>query len=186
MKKTIGRTTLTYEELHTVVIEIKSTLNNRPLMYIYDDAEGNSRCLSPADLIYGYRLSSVPSERQYEVISTSQCLTKRARYQFRLLAEFNRQWKRDYLLSLHEYSAGKNKGSRTAPAIKRGDIVILKDEHTARCWWKLARVTELLEGRDKKVRAAKVWVLSSKKKPVTLRCPIQSLIPLEVRSQESS
>ena len=186
LKKTIGRTTLTYEELRTVVIEIESTLNNRPLTYIYDDAEGNSRCLTPADLIYGYRLSSVPSERQYEVTSTSQCLTKRARYQFRLLAEFNRQWKRDYLLSLREYSAGKNKGSRTAPAIKRGDIVILKDEHTARCWWKLARVTELLEGRDKKVRAAKIWVLSSERKPVTLRRPIQSLIPLEVRSQESS
>ena len=39
------------------------------------------------------------------------------------------------------------------------------------------RVIELLEGRDKKVRAAKIWVLSSERKPVTLRCQIQSLIP---------
>ena len=33
-----------------------------------------------ADLIYGYRLSSTLNERHYEATSTSQCLTKRARY----------------------------------------------------------------------------------------------------------
>ena len=98
LKKTIGRTSLTFEELHTVVVEIESTLNNRPLSYVYDDIEGISSCLTPADLIYGHRLSAVPNYRHYEVTSTSQCLTKRARYQFRLLAEFNRQWRRNYLL----------------------------------------------------------------------------------------
>lgn len=124
LKKTIGHTTLKFEELCSVVIEIESTLNNWPLTYIYDDAEGSSRCLTPADLIYGHHLSSVPNERQYNVTSTSQCLGKRARYQFRLLAEFNQQRRRDYLLSLREYSTGKSKRTQTAPAIiKKGDIV---------------------------------------------------------------
>ena len=40
LKKTIGRTSLTFEELRTVVVEIESTLNNRPLSYIYDDVQG--------------------------------------------------------------------------------------------------------------------------------------------------
>ena len=79
---------------------------------------------TPADLIFGYRLSTAPNNRHYEVTSTSQCLIKRARYEFILLAEFNRQWRRDYLLSLREYSMGKNKGSRTSSVIKKGDIVI--------------------------------------------------------------
>ena len=60
-------------------------------MYVYGDVEGSSRCLTPVDLIYGHRLSRALNERQYDATSTSQCLTKSAGYQFRLLAEFNRQ-----------------------------------------------------------------------------------------------
>ena len=111
LKKTVGHTSMTFEELRIVVVEIESTLNNRPLSYVYDDVEGISHCLTPADLIYGHRNSAVPNDRHYEVTSTSQCLMKRARYQFRLLAEFNRQWRRDYLLNQREYSVGKNRSS---------------------------------------------------------------------------
>ena len=89
LKKTIGCTSMTFEELCIVVVETKSTLNNRPLLYVYDDVEGISCCLTSGDLIYGYCNSAVPNDRHYEVTSTSQCLTKRARYQFRLSADFN-------------------------------------------------------------------------------------------------
>ena len=65
MKEIIGRTSLTVEELRTVVVEIESTLNNRRLSYVYDDIEGISHCLTPADLIYGHRLSAVPNDRHY-------------------------------------------------------------------------------------------------------------------------
>ena len=54
LRKTIGRTTLTFEELRTVTVEIEATLNNRPLTYIYDDIKGIFCCLTPPDLIYGY------------------------------------------------------------------------------------------------------------------------------------
>jgi len=102
LKKPIGCTTLTFEELRTITVEIEATLNNRPLTYIYDDTEGISRCLTPSDLIYGYRASNVPSERHFEVTSTSKSLTRKARYQFTLLSEIACQWKRDYLLSIRE------------------------------------------------------------------------------------
>jgi len=36
LKKTIGRTTLTFEKLRTVTVEVEATLNNRPLTYIYE------------------------------------------------------------------------------------------------------------------------------------------------------
>ena len=89
LRKTIDDTSLIFEDLHTVVAEMESTLNNRPLSHIYDDVEEISHCLTPPDLIYGHRLSAMPNDRHYEMTSTIQCLTKRARYQFRLLAEFN-------------------------------------------------------------------------------------------------
>ena len=40
LKKSVGRSLLTFEELRTLVVEIEATLNNRPLTYIYDDEEG--------------------------------------------------------------------------------------------------------------------------------------------------
>ena len=52
LKKSVGRSLLTFKELRTLVVEIEATLNNRPLTYIYDDEEGLSYPLTPADLIY--------------------------------------------------------------------------------------------------------------------------------------
>lgn len=40
------------DEMNTVLVEIELTRNNRPLTYIYDDVEGVSYVLTPADLIH--------------------------------------------------------------------------------------------------------------------------------------
>ena len=47
-------------------------------------------------------------------------------------------------------------------------------------FWKLAKVEELLPSSDGVVRSAKVRVNGEGGKPITLRRPIQHLIPLEV------
>ena len=74
--------------MSTVLVEVEATLNNRPLTYVYDDTEGLSYALTPANLVYGHRLAIIPSGRQFEVISTAKPLTKRSKYQFRLLNNF--------------------------------------------------------------------------------------------------
>ena len=48
-----------------------------------------------------------------------------------------------------------HRNQRVTPLIQAGDIVFLCDDLTARCWWRLARVIELLKGRDDKVREHK-------------------------------
>ena len=55
-----------------------------------------------------------------------------------------------------------------------------ENEGTARCLWKLAKVTQLLPGRDGIIRAAKVQFLNTDKRLVMLCRPIQYLVPLEV------
>ena len=54
----------TVVELTTVLIEIESTLNNRPLTYLYSHNEGALQLLTPAHLIYGWHLTSSPSSHQ--------------------------------------------------------------------------------------------------------------------------
>ena len=51
--KTIGKSTLTHEELSTLLTEIEGLINARPLTYVYDDEESISYPLTPSDLIYG-------------------------------------------------------------------------------------------------------------------------------------
>ena len=176
LRKTLGRSTLTFDELGTVLVEIEATLNNRPLTYVYDDNEGLSYALTPADLIYGHRLVTSPSGRQFEVTSTAKTLTRRYKYQFRLLNNFVKKWQQDYLLSLQEKGVRGSKSPKQQ--IKTGDIVILRQDGTPRCLWKLAKVVELFKGRDEKIRSARVQLLR-KDKVISLRRPIQHLIPLE-------
>ena len=132
------------------------------MSYIYDGIEGICHCLTPADLIYGHNLSTIPNDRHYDATDTSQCLMKRARHQFKLLVESKQQWRRDHLLSLRGCSVDKNRSSQISPMIKKADVVISKDEHTANGLWILARVTELPLGRDNQVCATKIWVLTAK------------------------
>ena len=69
-----------------MLVEIECMLNNRPLTYLYDEIEGVSQPLTPADLIYGRHIVETANGRHFEVISSAQSLIKRVRYQARLLS----------------------------------------------------------------------------------------------------
>ena len=173
-----GRTSLTFKELRTTLVEIEATLNNRPLTYVYDDEQGVSFPLTPASLIYVRRIATTPNESQYEIVSTTKSLTRCAKYQSSVLKNFTDQWRKEYLLSIRESSRVQNNKSNI---INVGNIVILKNENTSRMYWKLARV-ENLQSKDRIVRSVEVKVLSNdNKRTVVLRRPIQHLIPLEVQ-----
>ena len=121
----------------------------------------------------------MPHQRHCIVISTFQSLTKRARYHFRLLEGFTKQWRKEYLYVCVNTTETELELSNN-PLV--GDIVVFKEEGSARCWWKLAKVTELLKSRDNVVRSAKIQVLNTdaQRRPTVLRRPVQHLIPLEV------
>ena len=105
----------------TIIVEIEVTLNNRPLIYVYDDAEGIDQPLTPADLIYGRQIATSPSDRQFDMMNTTKTLTKRAKYQFRVLNTFTKQWQQDYLLNLRERKIVQTRPADAAP-VKEGDI----------------------------------------------------------------
>ena len=80
IKKSVGHALLTYEQLRTLLTEVEAVVNSRPLTYVYDDIEGISYALSPVHLLYSRRISANPNHESYEVISTHESLTKRARH----------------------------------------------------------------------------------------------------------
>ena len=63
-EKSLGRTTLSYDELNTLLVEIESVVKSRPLTYVEEDQDGVSYTLSPLHLINGRRITNKYSERQ--------------------------------------------------------------------------------------------------------------------------
>ena len=85
LRRTIGRTTLTHDELNTVLIEVEGIVNARPITYVYDELESISYPLTPSHLINGRRITTMPNSANFEVISTHKSLTRRAQHHKNLL-----------------------------------------------------------------------------------------------------
>ena len=182
LKRVVGGSSLTFDELSTLLTEVEGVVNARPLTYIYDDKEGISYPLCPSHLIYGRRISSLPNDEHYDIVSTNRSLTRRAKHHRNLLVQFSKRWREEYLTSLRERS--RNVLGQCSD-IAVGDIVFIKRDGTARSFWKLAKVVKLLRGKDGVVRAAEIRVLSEDAKTsIILRRPLELLIPTEISSNE--
>ena len=148
LKKVLGRSTLNFDELNTVLVEIESVINSRPITYVYDDKDSNSCPLTPSDLIYGRRISTNPNASHQEIMSTYQSLTRRLRHHKNLLQQLTNQWRREYLTSLRERRQPQSRDNKESVSV--GDLVVLKNDSTSRIYWKLAKVEELIYGADGK------------------------------------
>ena len=173
LKKVIGRSCLSFEELGTIII------NARPLTYVCDDLDGVNFALTPSHLINGRRLQNTANSKHFEIITTYEALMRRSRNQKRLLNQFTVAWRKEYLVSLLETHATNARRNGSNGEIAVGDVVLLQNDSTKRALWKLTIVKELLVGRDGKIRAAVVQVADSKN---LIRRSLKHLFPMEVKS----
>ena len=102
LRKILGNSRLSYEELTTAVTEIEGVINSRPLTYICsDEFEGP---ITPVHLVIGRRILNMPlhipddEEDAYDATTVE----KRARYLRILLGHILTRWSNEYLLSLRE------------------------------------------------------------------------------------
>ena len=78
--KVVGRGTLSFMELSTLLVEIECVLNARPITYIFDGTEGLSYPLTPSQLINGRNRLQKSSQNHFEIISNHETLSTRAIY----------------------------------------------------------------------------------------------------------
>jgi len=80
---------------------------------------------------------------------------------------------------LHDAHHYTSKGQQPS-IVQEGDIVVVQDLDLPRGFWKAARVTKLLTGRDGRHRGAVVRVAARGEQATTLQRPLQLLYPLEI------
>ena len=82
IKRAVGRVLLTFEELRTILTEVElwKVELSHPLTYVYDDTDGISYYLSSAQIIYGRRISAKRNDERFDIVSTYESLTRKAKH----------------------------------------------------------------------------------------------------------
>ena len=173
LKKVLINTRLTYEELLTVIKEVENTVNNRPLVYMYDDV--HQEVLTPNKLLFGRNLETSASTDEVVI---ERDLSRRAKYINTLLNQWWRRWSKDYLTELREHQKIVSKTNSIDPIV--GDIVLIEDDKLKRSQWRIGRITELFISKDGKIRNAEVIM---KDKGTRLRRSINLLYPIVQRKE---
>ena len=125
IRKTLGRTFISLDQLQTVVIKIESMLNDRPLTYVNSDLQ-DPQPLTPSHLLYGRRIQQVPHPLVYPeelTVVYGTDLRNRVDKFTQLMEHFSSQWKREYLTSLREFYKTSKQSSKQL--IRTGDVVMI-------------------------------------------------------------
>lgn len=164
LKRVIGQTFLTYEELSTLLSQVEACVNSRPLTLVNSTLDEPP--LTPGHFLVGEPLIGVPEpsfvdfklnnlNRWNMIQRMVQCLWQR--------------WQNEYLTTLqHRYKWNKNQ-----PDVAIGTVVLVKDDRLPPGKWLLGRIIRKHPGPDGITR-----VVTLQYKDNTFKRPIAKLCPL--------
>ena len=97
-----GHSSLTYDELETVLVELENIINNRPLTYI--DTDTTEEIITPNHLIVGRSLPIYSNESIgfQSKVTGKLAFKRRVLYRQKILRDFRKRWEEDYLLDVRQ------------------------------------------------------------------------------------
>lgn len=170
LRKILGKASLSYESLTTSLCDAEAIMNSRPLTYVSDDPE-DLKPLTPAMFLQEIQEVGVPD---LDMLYNHK-LNEKYKYRQKILNDLRVRFRTEYLSQL--MFRGEKKETRK---IKVGDIVLIGDDIHKRIDWPLARVVEVIAGRDGNAR---VYILKTKNG--LLKRAIQRIYPLEIDQNNS-
>jgi len=185
LKKTLGRSMLSFEELTTTLSEIGAVINTRPLTYANeDDLES---VLTPNHLIYGNDIFSNVHHPSSSAIETYEDCSRRVKHLQLILKHFRDRFQQNYLAELRQTNLYRKRNTGDCRRLIIGDIVLIKDDiPLPRGRWRVGRIIELIVGRDGAVRGAKLKTTSNQGRHTTAYRPTKKLIPFEITDQQQT
>ena len=151
LKRNLGEHFLTYEELTTLLTVAEAALNSRPLEHLDALPPDGGIVLTPGHFLIGRPLlCQAPSTTNHRMVVP---LHRRWKFLNLLAEELWLKWKTTYLQSLQIQSCWKT----ATDNIRKGDLVLLKDDSLATPHWPTAVVSEVFPGEDGLVRVVDVY-----------------------------
>lgn len=150
MKKSIGDSTLTFEELSTLLYQIEATLNSRPLCALSADAN-DTAVLTPGHFLIGEPLLS-PPESNFMDINANR-LTRWQLIQ-KMHQNFWKKWSTEYLNRLQE----RPKWLKKIKEPEINDLVLMKEDYLPAARWAAGRVIKKHPGQDGLTRVVEIKI----------------------------
>ncbi|XP_035223585.1 uncharacterized protein LOC118196271 [Stegodyphus dumicola] len=122
--RVLGKSSVTYEELLTVLCDAEATVNNRPLTYISNDAD-ELRPLTPSNFLQDVKEFGTADLDHLD----RNKLVKRERYCQELHEQFRRRFRKEYLGQLVQNAGTSDK------IFKVGEVVLVGSENQKRLNW---------------------------------------------------
>ncbi|XP_046868770.1 uncharacterized protein LOC124461275 [Drosophila willistoni] len=163
LKRTLGEQVLTFEEMATVLAQIESCLNSRPLCPLSNDPD-DLMVLTPGHFLMGEAPLAPPAPELAKVTLID--LWKNCQY---YAQQFWRRWNSEYLSRFQR----RPKWLQTKENLTVGCIVLIRDERFPSHQWPLGRVMETHAGPDGLVRVVTLKTVKGlMKRPVAKLCPL--------------
>lgn len=169
LKRIIGDTRLSYDEFETILIQVESCLNSRPLCEIR--TETDAVIITPGHFLIQDNLLALPDDNR---ASERTSLVDRWNFLQKIVQDFWNIWSLEYLNTLRQRKKWRDQQEN----IKVGDVVVLIDKNIPPNSWLLAHVTETHPGKDGLVR-----VVTLKTKTSTLKRPVTKICPLPIQTE---
>ncbi|XP_072400953.1 uncharacterized protein [Diabrotica undecimpunctata] len=138
----------TYDEMYTLLTQIESLLNSRPLLPLSESPE-DLGVLTPGHFLIGAPLVALPQEELTEINPNK---LKRYHHLTQIIQSFWVRWSREYLSSLQQ----RTKWRTAADNVKIGSLVIIQEDGLPPTKWELGRILQLHAGTDNVVRVVTV------------------------------
>ena len=151
LRKSLGTRCLTRVELETVLLEVESCVNSRPLTQVTDSIDSESS-LTPSHFLTGCGTGFQARVLEDPESVSGRMLSDRARVRERRLNRFWSVWRDEYLRSLPQLV----RKFTTHGKLSLGSVVLIREENVPRMKWVLGVVTKLYPGRDGVARSAEV------------------------------
>jgi hypothetical protein len=162
LRKVVGKATLTWSELYTVLVEIEGHINQRPLTYVADHVDSVSP-LTPGHFLGIQQPLGAPW-----LSSSAEALSKRWVYCCKVASDLKQRWTLEYLPTLRQWRGRSSPGLQP----KVGDVVLVAEG--ANHNWPLGRIEALNPGRDGIVRVVTILLRGRRTRRLT-----RMLYPLE-------
>lgn len=175
LQRSVEPASLTYEELETLIVEIESILNSRPLTAMSDNPN-DLTALTPGHFLVGEPLTATIDPNAESVKGG---LLSRWKLVSHVKNEFWRRWSLEYLHELQHRSTWK----KACQNVELNTIVIVQEDNLPVMKWPLGRIIKTYKGDDGLVRVVDVKTSSG-----IFRRPISRLAPLpcEINGESSN